>query len=83
MPLVLVLVGLIFLFLYVKKDPQITTLKGLELGFLFFIISIVFDLFMFMGGGPMSFSNYMLDIGLAYLIYPMLGAFYGLIFNER
>jgi len=41
------------------------------------------DLFMFMEGPmKMSFSDYMLDIGLTYLIYPILGTFYGLISNN-
>ena len=83
MPIVLVLVGSLFLFLYMKKDSHLTVLKGLELGLIFFIISIVLDLFMFMEGPmKMSFSDYMLDIGLTYLIYPILGTFYGLISNN-
>jgi len=83
MPIVLVLVGSLFLFLYIKKDSYLTPLKGLELGLIFFIISIVLDLFMFMEGPmKMSFSEYMLDIGLTYLIYPILGIFYGIIFNS-
>lgn len=83
MPVVLVLVGSLFLFLYMKKDTYLTPLKGLELGLIFFIISIILDLFMFTEGPmKMSFVDYMLDIGLTYLIYPILGIFFGLISNN-
>jgi hypothetical protein len=80
MPISLVLIGSIFFSLYIKKNPNMGILEGLELGFLFFLISIILDLLMFMWGPmKMSFYNYILDIGLTYLIYPILGIFYGLI----
>lgn len=83
MPVVLVLVGSLFLFFYREKDTYLTPLKGLELGLIFFIISIILDLFMFTEGPmKMSFVDYMLDIGLTYLIYPILGIFFGLISNN-
>lgn len=83
MPVVLVLVGSLFLFFYMEKDTYLTPLKGLELGLIFFIISIILDLFMFTEGPmKMSFVDYMLDIGLTYLIYPILGIFFGLISNN-
>ena len=83
MPIILVLVGSVFLFMYIKKDFEMHSLKLLQIGFLFFLISIIFDLFMFMEGPmKMSFFNYMLDIGLTYLIYPILGLFYGMVINS-
>jgi hypothetical protein len=77
MPLVLVLIGSIFLYLYYKKDTEYSYLKGLEIGLIFFAVSIIVDLCLFMEGPmKMSFTNYMIDIGLTYLIYPIISLFY-------
>lgn len=77
MSIVLVITGSIFLLLYIKDNLDIKKLELFELGFLFFIISIILDSFLFLGGPmKMSFYNYMLDIGLTYLIYPILAIFY-------
>jgi len=43
-------------------------------------MSVIIDLFLFMEGPmKMTFTNYMLDIGLTYLVYPILGALSGYI----
>lgn len=77
MSIVLVITGSIFLLLYIKDNLDIKKLELFELGFLFFIISIILDSFLFLEGPmKMSFYNYMLDIGLTYLIYPILAIFY-------
>ena len=77
MSIVLVITGSIFLLLYIKDNLDIKKLELFELGFLFFIISIILDSFLFLGGPmKMSFYNYMLNIGLTYLIYPILAIFY-------
>ena len=78
MAITLVLVGSIFFILYIKKSDNFNLTEGLKLGILFLIISIIIDLFLFMEGPmKMSFSSYMLDIGLTYLVYPILGALTG------
>ncbi len=84
MTITIVLVGFVFLTLYIKKTEHITTMEGFKIGILFFIISIIVDLFLFMEG-PMKIpiSNYMLDIGLTYLVYPILGFFTGYINNLK
>jgi len=82
MTITLVLIGSIFLILYTKKSNDIDAIEGLKIGILFFIISIIIDLFLFMEGPmKMSFYNYMLDIGLTYSVYPILGTFAGYINN--
>lgn len=84
MTITLVLIGSIFLILYIRKSKDMNTFEGFEVGILFFIISIIFDLFLFMEGPmKMSFSNYMLDIGFTYLLYPILGVFAGYINNLK
>jgi hypothetical protein len=84
MNITLVLIGSIFLILYTKKSKDMNTFEGFEVGILFFIISIIFDLFLFIEGPmKMSFSNYMLDIGFSYLVYPILGVFTGYINNLK
>ena len=47
--------------------------EGLFLGLAFLACNIVFDLFLFMEGPmKMSFTDYMMDIGLAYLSMPIV-----------
>ena len=80
----LVLIGSLFLILYFKKFNDTDTIEGLKIGILFFIISITIDLFLFMEGPmKMSFYKYMLDIGLTYMVYPILGAVTGYINNLK
>jgi len=47
-------------------------------------MSVVIDLFMFMWG-PMkkTFPDYMTDIGLTYLIYPIVTVGFGLILKKK
>ncbi|MFC1482092.1 hypothetical protein ACFL6E_07615 [Candidatus Neomarinimicrobiota bacterium] len=67
--------GLVFATLYYRSIERITRCEGVRLGALWFAISLVIDLLMFMPASSrmhMSFSAYMFDIGLTYLIYPMI-----------
>ena len=67
--------GLVFATLYYRSIESITRGEGIRLGALWFTISLLIDLMMFMPASSpmhMSFAAYMLDIGLTYLIYPMI-----------
>jgi hypothetical protein len=53
-------------------------------GGLWLLISMVFDLFMFSWGPmAMSFADYMKDIGLTYLIYPIVTIGIGYLLEKR
>jgi len=74
MPVVLVLAVMIISVLYFKKIEKESLKEGVIAGVLWFILSLVIDLMLFLPASPMqmSFSDYMVDIGLTYLIILMI-----------
>src|SRR3972149_11871028 len=73
MPVVVTLSTVFLLIAYFKKIDAHFLIEGIVLGILWFVISIVIDLSMFMWGPmQMSFTDYMKDIGLTYLIIPSI-----------
>jgi hypothetical protein len=74
MPLVLTVVVTTLAYYYLK-DINLEYLKnGLIIGVVWYIVSIVIDLCLFMPASPMhmSFGDYMMDIGLTYFIIPVI-----------
>ncbi len=77
MPVVLAAGAVVFAALYFK-DVAGSLREGALLGLTWLGISIAIDLLMFMWGPmKMSFANYMMDIGVTYLIYPAVAAGFG------
>ena len=73
MPVVLTVCGVLFSNLYFRKVERDFLKEGVMLGVIWFVISLGVDLLMFMWGPmKMTFANYMMDIGLTYLIYPAI-----------
>lgn len=73
MPVVLTACVVFFSDLYFKNLETDFLREGIMLGVVWFGISLVLDLLMFMWGPMrMSFIDYMLDIGLTYLIFPIV-----------
>jgi hypothetical protein len=70
MPVFLALTAMIISVLYFKKVEKESLKEGLIAGVLWFVLSLVIDLMLFLPASPMqmSFSDYMMDIGLTYLI---------------
>jgi len=70
MPVVLVFAVMIISVLYFKKIEKESLKEGVIAGVLWFVLSLVIDLMLFLPASPMqmSFSDYMMDIGLTYLI---------------
>jgi len=58
--------------------------EGVVLGAIFFAVSVLIDLPLF-SYGPMaaSFASYMLDVGLTYLIYPVIAIGMGYILETK
>ncbi|MCC7554088.1 MAG: hypothetical protein KO202_06340 [Methanobacteriaceae archaeon] len=55
----------LFIYLYFRKDKELNYKNSLKIGILFFAISVIIDSCLFMEGPmKMSFTNYILDIGL-------------------
>jgi hypothetical protein len=84
MAVVVTLVGVIFVYLYFKKVELNFFKEGILFGLVLFVMSIVIDLLLFMWG-PMkiTFGNYMMDIGLTYLIYPIVSGGFGLLLEYK
>ena len=80
MPLALTITVVIFSVLYFKKLEKNYLNESILVGFVWLIINIIIDLIMFLPESPMqmSFVNYMMDIGITYLIIPtiVIGAGY-------
>jgi hypothetical protein len=71
MPVVLTLTVLLFSILFFKKVDKEYFKEGIIVGFIWFILSIMINLIMFLPGNSpmhMDFISYMMDIGLTYLI---------------
>jgi hypothetical protein len=74
MPVVVTMCTVFFSIFYFIKVKIDFLKEGILLGVVWIIISLVIDLAMFMPESPMkmSFVDYMMDIGLTYLIIPVI-----------
>jgi len=72
MPVVITLTVVLLSAAYIKGVNANFLKEGIIIGGSWFLISILIDLILFMPSSPMqmSFTNYMMDIGLTYLIIP-------------
>ena len=85
MPVVLVLAVMIISVLYFKKIEKESLKEGVIAGVLWFVLSLVIDLMLFLPASPMqmSFSDYMMDIGLTYLIILMIPISIGALVSKK
>lgn len=85
MPVILTIVVLIFSILYFIKLDKDFIGKSVVLGIIWLVISIIIDLVMFLPESDwhMSFSDYMMDIGLTYLIILLIPIGFGYILEKR
>lgn len=84
MPVVLTVCGVFFSNLYFRRVKANFLKEGVMLGVFWFAISVGVDLLMFMWGPmKMTFANYMMDIGLTYLIYPAITIGFGYLIRKK
>ena len=84
MPVVLTICVVFFSNLFLRKSGEKFLKEGIMLGILWFAISLVIDLLMFMKGPmKMTFADYMMDIGLTYLIIPVITVGSGYLLTKR
>jgi hypothetical protein len=85
MPVALVLAVMVFSVLYFKKNKQQSLKEGVLIGIIWFIMSIAIDLLLFLPASPMhmSFIDYMMDIGLTYLIILIIPVGIGALLQQR
>jgi hypothetical protein len=84
MPLTLTICTVVFSILYFKGVEHGYLAESVKLGILWFGISLVIDLFMFMWGPmKMPFMDYMMDIGFTYLMFPMITIGFGYLLERK
>ena len=68
---------------YLKSFKRDFLKEALVFGILIFIINIVLDQFYYNAVGlPMNLVEYMLNVGLIYLVYPIIIGFIGFVFDN-
>jgi hypothetical protein len=85
MPVFLALTAMIISVLYFKKVEKESLKEGLIAGVLWFVLSLVIDLMLFLPASPMqmSFIDYMMDIGLTYLIILIIPIGIGALISKK
>lgn len=80
MPVLITFCVVLFSLIYFRNIETQHLREGVLLGVIWFFISLVIDLFMFMEGPmKMEFLDYMADIGVTYILIPIITIGYGLI----
>jgi len=78
MPVVITACVVYFSLIYFRQAALGSLREGLELGLAWLLINLFLDLLLFMQGPmKMSFADYVKDIGLTYLIIPLITAGFG------
>jgi hypothetical protein len=85
MPVVLTIIVLIFSIIYFIKIEKEFISQGIIIGVVWIIISIIIDLIMFLPDSEwqMTISDYMMDIGITYLIILFIPIGIGYILEKR
>ena len=84
MPVVLCVLAVYFAGIYLSTVEADFIRTGAAVGVLWLLVSNVLDLMMFMWGPmKMSFTDYLMDIGITYLIYPAVTIGMGYLLEKR
>ena len=85
MPVVVTLCVVPFSILYFRKLGADLLKEGILLGVTWLAISLILDLLLFTPESPMkmSFTDYMMDIGLTYLIIPTITIGFGYLLEKQ
>jgi len=84
MPVVVTFCVVLFAFLYFKKREKNSIKEGFVVGIVWFLISIIIDLAMFLpeSAWHMTIADYFMDVGLTYLIILMIPIGFGSLLNK-
>ena len=85
MTVIVTISAVIFSYFYLKNIETSFIREGVIIGGIWFIISIIIDLFLFLPSSPMhmSLSNYIMGIGLKYLIIPTITIGFGYMIQNK
>jgi hypothetical protein len=83
MPVIITMAVVIFSVVYFRGVNENFFKEGIVIGLVWFLLSIIIDLIFFIPASPMqmSFANYMMDIGITYLIIPVVTIGFGYIIH--
>lgn len=84
MPVVITISAVPFLILYFSKLQAHFLKEAVLLGIIWLAISLILDLLLFMEGPmKMPFADYMMDIGLTYIMIPTISIGFGYLLEKR
>lgn len=85
MPVVLTMCVVLFSILYLRKLGKDFLKEGMLLGVICFVISLAIDLMMFIPESPMkmSLTDYIMDIGLTYVIISTICIGFGYLLEKQ
>ena len=85
MPVVVTLCAVLFAILYFRNLKAGFAQEGVLIGVAWFIINLAIDLPLFLLESPMqmSFADYMMDIGVTYLIIPIVTLGFGFLLQRK
>lgn len=84
MPVAVGIAVVIFTILYFKKVESNFVKEGILLGVVFFFVSFIIDLSMFTWGPmKMTFGEYISDIGVTYLLMPVITVGFGYFLQKK
>jgi len=85
MPLVITIMVVVLAYLYLKNIKTDFIREGVIIGMAWFIINIAIDLVLFLPPSPMqmSLANYMKDIGITYLMIPIITIGFGYMIESK
>ncbi len=85
MAVVVAATAVIFAVLYLRRTQAGFLKEGALIGGVWLLVDIVIDLLLFLPPSPMQmpFADYMMDIGLTYLIFPIVTIGFGYALAEK
>jgi hypothetical protein len=74
MPVIITIITVVLAGIYLKNAEGDLLREGALIGVAWFLISVIIDLFLFLTPSPMqmSITSYFMDIGITYLIIPII-----------
>lgn len=74
MPVIITLITVVLAGIYLKNVEGDLLREGILIGVVWFLMSVIIDLFLFLPPSPMqmSITDYFMDIGITYLIMPII-----------
>jgi hypothetical protein len=85
MPVTLTILTVVFSIRYFQMEETISFMESILIGVLWYIVNLVIDMIMFLPPSPMqmSFIDYMADIGITYILIPIIPFGFGYLCENR